>query len=111
MDKEKAIDKLRREAAINWRMRNADINPTTREMALYRDGFRDGYDARESGWVAIKSEDDLPKEEGQYVWRYRSNNAAYLQWWSPTVFNIADAKKYAVDTYAAYLPIPEYRSK
>lgn len=78
------------------------------ERIIYRGGFADGYTAGYSAaneWVRIDGPDDLPKEEGFYLWQYRSNGGHNVQYIHDTT------PEYYVAEYAAWRKVEPYQSK
>ena len=85
------------------------------EIGSFRCGFVHGYDAgrKDSGealssqWVPIRSEADLPKQRTRAVWVERlGSNYDTFRFLCPK-----DSRQWFVDTYAAYIPIPEYKEQ
>lgn len=66
--------------------------------------FDAGYSAAQPQWKRISVEADLPQESGNYTWWHKSLGYPVLQTFDPATDRAAGF----VETYAAYLPLPEY---
>ena len=97
-DKDNAVEK-----AIAYEERRLCEKMTQDERDIFENGYNAGLEA--SKWVRIETEDDLPKEDGEYLWRYRSNNAHKVQVFTlPRRFS--NPTEYWVGTYSHWMPIP-----
>lgn len=103
MDKEKAKD----EAVAKYQSEFI-ISPLHGTKA-FEEGFDAGYDARESGWVAIKSEDDLPKED---CWFWTTGGDGITRrlyhdgrggWFDSPTMQLAENRRKVI----AWMPLPQ----
>jgi hypothetical protein len=97
-----------KEKAKQVAVRQIIRNGTKLETMCCEMGFEAGYDfglaaAKEEAWHPIRSEDDLPKVEGQYLWKQRGDGKYVIKqfhenrplvWWC--------------EDYSRWMPIPPY---
>lgn len=108
-EQQSARDKARQKAWENGAAVFINYSNPTAHQAWIK-AFNSGYDAgwndrghaEALAWVAV-SETDLPKVEGDYLWRKGSD--VRVQYFSRTSF--ASPMSYWLENYDAWMPIPE----
>lgn len=89
-----------REAAIDdYRLRFGEVKGHELDAVVF--GFNRGYqDGSEGRWVPIRSVDDLPKENGEYIWQRKDGRIGAGH------YHTALHKDEIVNTCVAWHPMP-----
>lgn len=70
----------------------------------YDAGYDAGFDAASNPWRPIRSVDDLPEEDGRYLWQRRSETGCLVQY----LGGVFTTRPWFVKEYVAWMPIPDY---
>jgi hypothetical protein len=108
MKHDTAIEAARIEARRQW----AEV-PETNDADVIGHacdvGFLAGYEAGKPSWVAIETADDLPKENGWYIWRGKVNGLPFHKLtYLCEMYDLEneEEREWTVKHFSHWMPIP-----